>query len=246
MLRLTHRSELFRLNKYASDIYFVQDVAPAIKADIKALFGSYHQACTAADLMLMSLGQTEILKERCHQSEIGQKRSHSLLVHVSALEQLDPLLRLYEGCASRTIGRPEEATVVKFHLNKPKISYLFFPTFDTEPHPVLQISMQISLRNLHVRYQDYDIDDNPPLLHKKELLVTQDYPSYNKFAKLSNQERKWGLLDDSSNNYTRQSWAECLEKNCAEMKGHRLVWRKDADPYQVKLLQAAQRRRQPG
>ena len=220
-----------------------KDLAPAIKADIKALFGSYHQACTAADLMLMSLGQTEILKERCHQSEIGQKRSHSLLVHVSALEQLDPLLRLYEGCASRTIGRPEEATVVKFHINKPKISYLFFPTFDTEPHPVLQTSMQISLRNLHVRYQDYDIEDNPPLLHQKELLITQDYPSYNKFAKLSNQERKWGLLDESSNTYTRQSWAKRLEENCAEMKGHRLVWRKDADSYQVKLLQAAQRRR---
>ena len=81
-----------------------KDLSPSVQADIKALFGSYQQACTAADLMLMSLGQTSMIVERCRQSPIGQQRPNSLWVHVSALDQLDPLLRLYEGCASRTIG----------------------------------------------------------------------------------------------------------------------------------------------
>ena len=220
-----------------------KDLSPNLQQDIKVLFGAYQQACAAADLMLMSLGRMEVIEERCRQSAIGQQRPNSLWVHVSALEQLDPLLRLYEGCASRTIGRPEEATVVKLHIGKPKITYLFFPTFDTEPHPDLRTSMQISLRDLHVRYRDYDPTDNPPLLHQKEQLVTPEYPGYGKFGKLSQQERNWGLLDDLSAIYDRRGWEKCLEAHCAELRGYRVVWRKDADPYQVKVVRASRRRR---
>lgn len=124
--------------------------------------------------MLLSLGNLEVMAERCKSSAIGKKLSNSLWIYVSALEVLDPLLRLYEVCASRTNmrriasnGRSEEATVVKFHTSKPKISYLFYPDFDREPHPCLRTSMQIDLQDLHVSYRDYDPEDNPPELHQK-------------------------------------------------------------------------------
>jgi DNA phosphorothioation-associated putative methyltransferase len=195
-----------------------KDLSPTLRTDIKALFGSYQQACTAADLMLMSLGRTELIEERCRQSAIGQQRPNSLWVHVSALDQLDPLLRLYEGCAARTIGRPEEATAVKFHVQKPQITYLFYPGFDQEPHPALHTSMAIGLRDLHVRYRDYD-QDNPPLLHQKDQLVTEDYPGYAKFAKLSQQERKWGLLEDPKTIFDRRSWEQSLVERGAELRG---------------------------
>ena len=217
-----------------------KDLSPSVQTDVKALFGSYQQACTAADLMLMSLGQTSLIEERCRQSPIGQQRPNSLWVHVSALDQLDPLLRLYEGCASRTIGRPEEATVVKFHVQKPQITYLFYPGFDKEPHPALHTSMAIGLRDLHVRYRDYD-PDNPPLLHQKDQLVMTDYPSYEKFAKLSQQEHRWGLLDDVKAIFNRQGWEQCLLEHGAELRGHRVVWRKDADESQKKRVRSAKR-----
>lgn len=221
-----------------------KELSPAVQNDVRALFGSYQQACTASDLMLMSLGNTEIIANRCRDSTIGQQRPKSLWVHVSALEALDPLLRLYEGCASRTIGRPEEATVVKFHTSTPKITYLVFPEFDVKPHPALRTSMQISLRDLQVRYRDYDPTDNPPLLHQKDQVVQPDYPGYEKFAKLSQQERNWGLLDDAKSIYDRRGWERCLDAHCAALRGHRLVWRKDADPYQVKVIKAQIRARQ--
>jgi DNA phosphorothioation-associated putative methyltransferase len=188
----------------------------------------------------MSLGNLEVVEERCQSSAVGQKRPSSLWVHVSAIETLDPLLRLYEGCASRTIGRPQDANVVKFHFRKPKISYLFYPAFDTDPHPALATSMEIDLRDLHVHYRDYD-PDNPPLLHQKDLMVTADYPLYAKFAKLTRQEEGWGLLDDLRLIYDARGWQKCLEEHYAALKGHRVVWRKDADPYRVKLVRAANR-----
>jgi len=222
----------------------LRDLTLVVQNDIKSLFGGYQQACAAADLMLMSLGNLEVVEERCKSSAIGQKRPNSLWVHVSAIEALDPLLRLYEGCASRTIGRPQEANVVKFHFRKPKISYLFYPNFDTDPHPALHTSMEIDLRDLHVHYRDYDPNDNPPLLHQKDALVTADYPLYEKFAKLTRQEEGWGLLDDLRLIYDTRGWQKCLEEHCAELKGHRVVWRKDADPYRVKLVRSTIRTKQ--
>lgn len=224
----------------------LRDLTPIVQNDIKALFGGYQQACAAADLMLMSLGNQAVVEDRCRGSVIGQQRPHSLWVHVSAIEVLDPLLRLYEGCASRTIGRPQDANVVKFHFHKPKISYLFYPDFDSNPHPALHTSMAIDLRDLHVHYRDYDPNDNPPLLHQKDLMVTADYPLHDKFAKLTRQEEGWGLLDDLSQIYDARGWQKCLEDHCAELKGHRVVWRKDADPYRVKLVKVAQRQRRAG
>jgi DNA phosphorothioation-associated putative methyltransferase len=222
----------------------VRDLSAVVQNDIKSLFGSYPQACAAADLMLMSLGNLEMIEERCKNSPIGQKRPNSLWVHVSVIDALDPLLRLYEGCASRTIGRPQEANVVKFHFRKPKISYLVFPDFDSDPHPALHTSMQVRLRDLYVHYQDYDPTDNPPLLHQKNLLVTPDYPTYEKFAKLTQQEEDWGLLDNLGKIRDHRSWLKCLEENCAELKGHRVIWQKDADPYRVKLVRSAIRAKQ--
>jgi DNA phosphorothioation-associated putative methyltransferase len=222
----------------------MRDLSPTVQTDIKCLFGGYQQACTAADLMLMSLGNLEIIEERCQNSAIGQKRPNSLWIHVSAIDKLDPLLRLYEGCASRTIGRPQEANIIKFHFRKPKITYLSCPAFDPDPHPAIHTSMQIDLRDLHVHYRDYDAEDNPPLLHQKDFLIAPDYLHYEKFAKLTRQEEDWGLLDDVSAIFDRQRWLRCLTEHCADLKGHRVVWRKDAEPERVKVVQSAIRAKQ--
>ena len=209
-----------------------------IRNDIKGLFDNYQKACTLADLMLYSLGKTHIVADCCEDSAIGYKQHGSLSVHVSALEELDPLLRLYEGCANRTIGRLDGATIIKFHAHKPQISYLFYPDFDTNPHPALHNSMHIDLRDLSVRYQKFYNLSNPPILVRKEAFVTANYPHYAKFAKLTRQENKLGILD-SCVVKKHQEWVKCLEENCVRIKGHRLFWRSDADPEKLKILQQA-------
>ncbi|MFM9265629.1 DNA phosphorothioation-associated putative methyltransferase [Tychonema sp. BBK16] len=214
-----------------------------IRNDIKGLFDSYQKACTLADLMLYSLGKSEIIGDCCEDSAIGYKLPGSLSVHVSALEELDPLLRLYEGCANRTIGRLDGATIIKFHANQPKISYLFYPDFDTNPHPVLHTSMHINLRGLSVSYQDYSNLPNPPILVRKEAFVAVSYPHYQKFAKLSRQEEKLGIVDKPGG-FKELELLNCLEENCVRIKGHRLFWRSDADPEKLKIVQQAASERQ--
>lgn len=223
----------------------LRDLSLTLQNDIKGLFGSYPQACAAADLMFFNLGKPGLITTCCQNSAIGRLTETSLLVHISALSALDPMLRLYEGCASRTIGRMDTTTLIKFHLHKPKISYLHYPDFDRVAHPALQTSMQIDLRDLHVSYRDYDSTDNPPILHWKDEYILPDYPQRDKFTKLTQQETHWGLLDRPNAITHHNSWQQCLDEHCAELKGHRILWQKDADPYRIKLIKSAQRKRLP-
>lgn len=221
----------------------LSQLPPAVQEDVLGLYSSYKQACLDADQMLKSVGNTELIIKRCQESKIGKKLNNSLWVHISALQALDPLLRLYEGCASRTIGRLEEANVIKFHLQIPKISYLFYPDFDHEPHPTLYRSMKIDLRDLQVTYREYNIDDDPPVLHQLETLVTPDYPLYDKLVKLTLQEEERGLFENWQSISHLSGWQKCLKEHFTVIKGYKLHWCKDADPYKLKLFKNAMNNR---
>ena len=201
----------------------MRQLSPLLKADIKALFCHYQAACFLADEMLISLRNLELIRGLCEQSSVGKMFSRSFLIHLSALESLPPLLRLYEGCASRTIGRMETANLVRFYFHIPKIAYLHYPNFEREPHPVLETIMEIDLRDIQVRYIDFYDDDNPPILHEKDKLVTSEYPFYKQFKTLTKQEKKAGLLQDMKAITRLQSWQRYLQDNGLVIQDHQIV-----------------------
>jgi hypothetical protein len=103
--------------------------------------------------------------------------------------------------------------------------------------------MHIDLRDLSVSYQDYSDLYNPPIIVRKEAFVTASYPHYEKFAKLTRQEEKLGILDSGAVKKHRE-WVKCLEENCVKIKDHKLFWRSNADPEKLKMLQKAASERQ--
>jgi DNA phosphorothioation-associated putative methyltransferase len=193
-----------------------------VREDIKALFSNYREACALADLMLLSLRDFENIADYCAESAIGSQRLDSFWIHTSALEDLDPMLRLYEGCASRGIGTLEQANIIKFNLKQAKISYLYYPKFDIEAHPRLHTSMQIDLSELRVIYRDFENDNNPPILHEKDSLVTSEYPLYPVFKKLTEQEKNQGLLQDQKKISRLKGWQKCLKDNSIIIQGHEI------------------------
>lgn len=199
-------------------------LAPEMRHDIKAFFGSYEEACEVADQKLFSLGQPKVVQTACEKSKIGKHTRGALYVHISALAALDPLLRIYEGCASRTIGRVDGATLIKYYTDQPQISYLFYPDFDTDPHPSLKASITIDLKTLYVTHRDYSTRANPPVLHRKETFVTSNYPLYEQFAKLTQQEQELGLLQQKSEIGTRAGWEKCLADHGVEIRGHEVYF----------------------
>jgi DNA phosphorothioation-associated putative methyltransferase len=104
-----------------------------------------------------------------------------------------------------------------------KLSYLVYPDFETDPHSALMRSVKLSLRTREIDCLDYATSTNPPVLHRKETFLASDHPLHAKFARLTQQEEKHGLLDDSSAIGTRESWSRRLAERGFALKGHRLV-----------------------
>jgi DNA phosphorothioation-associated putative methyltransferase len=144
-----------------------------------------------------------------------------------ALDRLEPLLRVYEGCARAYLGEMEGANIIKLHRFSGKVSYLFYPTFDTDAHPVLLRSLKLSLRTLQLDCYDYTTTPNPPILHRKEAFVPEDYPQYETFARLTRDEEEHGLLAETARIGTRQGWEERLHEAGVGLDGHRLVHRRE-------------------
>ena len=81
-----------------------------------------------------------------------------------------------------------------------------YPEFETDPHPALQRSVKLSLRTREIDCFDYAASTNPPILHRKEAFLTAGHPLYAKFARLTQQEEKHGLLDDTATIGTKDGW----------------------------------------
>ena len=115
-----------------------------------------------------------------------------------------------EGCATALLGTVPEATIVRFDVERPRVGFLQYPDFDTEPHPELAGVFVVSLDNLRSDYVDYSERGNLPIIHRKELFVAEDYPHRERFARLTRQEVKAGLFGDASRIGTLHGWNEAL------------------------------------
>ena len=109
-----------------------------------------------------------------------------------ALDSLEPLLRVYEGCARAYLGEVEGANLIKLHRHSGKVSYLVYPDFETDPHPALLRSIKLSLRTRELDCFDYAKSTNPPILHRKEAFLPPGHPLVARFARLTRQEESTG------------------------------------------------------
>ena len=113
--------------------------------------------------------------------------------------------------------------LLKFHTASPKISFLSYPDFETDPHPALAESVIVDLVTGRVRRDYYRVRANPPILHRKETFIPADHPLNGKFAKLTRQEESAGLLEDTSRIGFRLNWEKLLAEKQLTFKGHRLI-----------------------
>jgi DNA phosphorothioation-associated putative methyltransferase len=194
-----------------------------LQRDIKAFFRSYKSACNTADTLLFRAGDAAAVDEACRQSKAGKLLPEAIYVHMSALELLDPLLRVYEGCGRAYLGEIEGANLVKIHRRSGQLSYLVYPEFEIDPHPSLARSVKLSLRTREIECLDYVASANPPILHRKETFLHPEHPLHDRFSRLTRQEESHGLLNDPSGIGTRSAWEERLRSRGFVIRGHRLM-----------------------
>lgn len=197
-------------------------LSPDVQLDIRSLFPSYRSACERADQLLFQVGDRSSREAAFQQSGIGKLTGSALYVHVSAIHRLPVILRIYEGCARALVGSVESATLVKLHRLKHQVSYLSYPRFDRDAHPSLAGSLVVRLKDLTMDYRDYSRWSDPPVLHRKELFVAEDYGKRDLFAKLTAREECLRLLDNGSGIGTLSGWNAVLRTAGVCIRGHRV------------------------
>ena len=173
--------------------------------------------------MLTNVDEFPEVISSCQNSPVGKLLPTAFYVHTSALKNLDSLLQTYEYKARKLIDDGAKITLVKFAIDRPRISYLAYPDFDGDPHPKLHKSIIVNLVTEEVQYRNYQHYQNPPILHRKETFVTSDYPLYPEFATLTKLEVSLGLLKNSRQIGTYEGWQQRLKQEGVDFVGHNLV-----------------------
>ncbi|MCC2591826.1 DNA phosphorothioation-associated putative methyltransferase [Tessaracoccus sp. OS52] len=193
-----------------------------LATDLRTLFGTYRQACLQADRLLLACGDQAMLFVSARTSKIGKQTPSALYVHRSAMTDLAPVLQVYEGCARVLVGTIPSANMIKLSVTDPQVSYLTYPTFDRDPHPVLRSAITVNLRTLSIEWRDYSRSENPPLLHRKEEFVGRDHPSRALNERLTRSEVRAGLYAHPERIGTLNGWQATLADAGFTLRGHQL------------------------
>ena len=111
---------------------------------------------------------------------------------------------------------------------------LCYPRFDDTGHPALAASLKTNFsdtddprgtdnrRSTEPSFTDYRERSNPPVLHRKELLVAPDYPHASAFSALTQAELAAGLLHQAHTVGYRRQWEARLSAAGLAVHGHQL------------------------
>lgn len=115
-----------------------------------------------------------------------------------------------------------EYNAIKIARNKTAISLLHYEPF-TFSFPTLIESYTVNLLSKQVIRKSYVEQNNPPILHRKELLLPPDHPDIPKFAALTKQLEDAGLFKDSRKIGYKKQWEERLRNAGYKVVDHQLV-----------------------
>lgn len=153
---------------------------------------------------------------------VGKRVVDDLYVHLSALQHLtDPehRRRIEEALESLPGGQGIPPNVAKLNLRTGRLSLLAYPDFDEEPFPELVASWAFSPGPLtSPAYRHYRDSLNPPILHRKELMVGADHPERDRWRQLTETAEGLGLFDDTTTIGFKLNWERLIAQ-----KGYRLV-----------------------
>jgi DNA phosphorothioation-associated putative methyltransferase len=151
----------------------------------------------------------------------GKSTPQAIYVHHSIL-QSTKLLEFINLIQSALKQSSFKWDIAKFSKQSFQFSLLAYPDFDNAAYPELKTSLFIDLSKKHHRINDYSKSDNPPILHRKELMVTKDYPLFDEFTLITQEGELAGLYENTRAIGFKLGWEATIIKAGYELVDGRL------------------------
>lgn len=145
------------------------------------------------------------------QVEVGKQLPDSVYIHQSAETALPEELSVVLGkIASALKITSADWNILKLYKRDFKIAFLSYPDFESYSYPALKCSYTIDLSKLSIRKASYEKSDNPPILHRKETFVKEDFPLSPVFREITAEGEKIGLYENTRNIGFRKNWERLI------------------------------------
>ena len=168
-------------------------------------------------------------KEAVRALKFGKTLPDAVYLHYSLLAEMTLLGAFVAKVLNAVKIEPASWNVLKLYRGEFKFSCLNYPQFDSDPYPALANSTVVDLERKTVRSISFDEEDDPPILHRKELLVSDSYPGYLEFLEVTKEAEAAGLYQDPRRIGTRQRWDRAIRDVGYELIDGRLFRRRSAE-----------------
>ena len=153
--------------------------------------------------------------------QVGKLVVDDLYVHCDSIEYLDAPLRsrIATLIATAPPHAREQANVIKVNCRVARVSLLAYADFFEDPFPSLTESWTIAEDEVRsTAYRSYAESLNPPILHRKELLLSPAHTLRGAFEEITRSAEILGLFDDTATIGFKANWVRHIAN-----KGYQLV-----------------------
>jgi len=159
---------------------------------------------------------------------VGKVIGNTVYVTVEAIEELPTDQQRDSLEAIAVAGKRKEGQVVIKLLERRqdgrrRVSVLLYEDFDRHAFPALIESKTIDLSTGAVKTRDYRGSKNPPILHRKELLLSCADPRKTVFERLTRELNARGLFQAGKAIGFRKQWERCLERAGVDVYNHHVI-----------------------
>ncbi len=144
----------------------------------------------------------------------GKRIRGATYLHRSALGTLTAPDQARVEMAARATG----AVWNVVRVARSGVSLLYYADFDEDPFPALRASTLVH-DDGRIVSRDYAQRSNPPILHRKELLVSADHPHRSAWTSATTKLVRAGAFADSHRIGTREAWRQRLKELAIDEAG---------------------------
>ena len=165
----------------------------------------------------------EQFKELVKSLEIGKKLPDAIYFHKDAFLEVPQALTQFINVVAKALKvEDQDWNLVKVSKNDFRLSLLNYPHFFEDSYPALKQSVTVDLNKLSHRVTSYNLEDNPPILHRKETMIHTAHPAHEGFCIITQEGEAAGLYENSRMIGFKSSWNNLIVKHGYDLVDGRL------------------------